>query len=153
MKKYLSLILFLLMSLHISNANAQFNTENLSSSLKAFIAKMYKPDTNKKLVIYTFDSSPDCPYGRIFYNAFKKQMNSSDLKGSYVFQHSINSFSYTSEDADAEILSKGFEEFVNKCGFFCIIDMNGNWFYSIGNAVGQEEAQILPSLFEELKYK
>ena len=153
MKKYLSLILFWMMSLHISNASAQFYTEDLSPNVKAFIAKMYKPDTRKKLVIYTFDSAPDCPYGRIFYDAFNKQMNNANLKNNYVFQHSINSFSYSSDDTSAEILAQGFNELVNKCGFFCIIDMNDNWFYSIGNGVGTEEAQILPSLFEELKYK
>ena len=153
MKKCLSLILFLMISLHVSNANAKFHTENLSSNIKAFISKKYQFDTRKKLVIYTFDNAPQCPYGRIFYDAFNQQMNDADLENYYVFQHSINRFSYSSNDTDAEVLSHGFDELADKCGFFCIIDMNGNWFYSIGNAVGEKQAQLLPSLFEELKYK
>lgn len=155
MKKSLSLILFLMMSLHISNARAQFYTEDLSPNVKVFIAKMYKPDTRKKLVLHTFDSVPDCPYGRMFYDAFNEQMNKDDLKNSYVFQKKITSFSYSysSNDTYAKTLVQGFDELGNKCGFFCIIDMNDNWFYSIGNSVGIKEALILPLLFEELKYK
>lgn len=152
MKKYLFLILFFILTLNVSNLYAQFQTENLSSEVKAFISEIYKPDTDKKLVIYTFDGSPQCPFGKIFVDAFNIQMNNTKFKDSYLFRRSIDSFSIPSGE-DGKVLFEEFSKFVSDCGIFCIIDMNDDWIYSIGTAVGEEEAQILPSLFRELQYK
>ena len=153
MKKCLLLLVsFLAVSTIVSAA--QFKTKPLTKELRSYITKTYKAVPHKKLVLYIPDESPNCPYGQAFMNALTKQKSRTDLKGSYSFQaqitHSSQSYA-TAQEADAAW--KKMSDFFNACGFLCIISLEKNWIYSIGNAVGFEEAKALPKLFTTFKSK
>ena len=153
MKKYL-LLLVLLLSVGIAQSAVNFKTKPLTKGLRSYITKTYKVVPHKKLVIYVLEESTSCPYGQAFIDAFNKQRSRTDLKGSYSFQPQIlqSSKGYaTAQEADAAW--KKMSDFLTACGVLCIVSLENNWIYSIGNAVGFEEAKALPKVFTTLKSK
>ena len=142
-----------------STANTQFKTTPLSQKFKEYILKTYKPSTKKKIVLY-LNETPNCPYGKAFMKAFNKQKSRKDLQQNYFFKPltinlekslSIQNTNAAAEKAVAE--SELMVNFLSNCGIFCIVNIENNWLYSIGNSVGQEETDILPTLFTSLQSK
>lgn len=137
-----------------TTSETQFKTKLLNPEVKEYISTTYKPTANKKLVIYP-NATPNCPYGQAFMQALKKQQNRKDLEKAYLFRPMITQISESSFSniEEAEYAGQKVMNFLNACGIFCIVNLENNWIYSFGNAVGLEEANALPKLFNSLKSK